>query len=220
VEQRGRKSEQQHAGKNNSITPRYVSWGKEIKITIPNTLTLIRMALTPFISISIFYKHTILACILFCIAALTDALDGLIARMFKQETLLGKLLDPIADKILLNTVNIILSFGSIFTLITIPGWLTLVIISRDLLIIASGSLIVVVANYTDIYPSWSGKLSTICQFISIMGVLIANLSENASVVIALQMFFYITFFFTVFSGILYLFQVAHIINRIDKSPQE
>ena len=212
VEQRGNsKKENSYNGK---PAPRYSSWGDEIKITIPTSLTLIRMALTPFIIISIFYKHTFIACILFCIAAFTDLLDGLIARLFRQETLLGKLLDPIADKILLNTVNIILSFGGIFSF-TIPGWLTLVIISRDLLIIASVSLIVVAANYKDISPSWTGKLSTICQIISIIGVLIMNLSYRSDVALLLQFIFYITLLFIVISGILYLFKIAKIFRTFD-----
>lgn len=174
------------------------------------------MALIPFISISIFYKHTLIACVLFCIAAFTDLLDGLIARLFRQETLLGKLLDPIADKILLNTVNIILSFGGVFAF-TIPGWLTLVIISRDLLIIASVSLIVVVANYKDVYPSWTGKLSTICQFISILGVLIINLTNSSDWAVVLQFIFYITLLFIVISGFLYLFKIAKIFRTVDKN---
>jgi len=220
VEQRGYTTKENSSQeKHDKRPPYYSSWGKEIKITIPTTLTLVRMALTPFISISIFYHHTIIAFILFCIAALTDSLDGLIARLFRQETLLGKLLDPIADKILLNTVNIILSFGISFSPITIPGWLTLVIISRDLLIIASVSLIVIVANYKDIYPSWSGKLSTVCQFLSIIGVLLSNLYDNSFFCLVLQLFFYITLFFTVFSGILYLFQIAKIFSNVDKKSE-
>lgn len=217
MEQRGySKKENSNNEMHDKPNPRYSSWGEEIKITIPTSLTLIRMALTPFISISIFYKHTFIALVLFCIAAFTDLLDGLIARLFRQETLLGKLLDPIADKILLNTVNIILSFGGIFAF-TIPGWLTLVIISRDLLIIASVSLIVVVANYKDVYPSWTGKLSTICQFISILGVLIINLTNSSDWVVVFQFVFYITLLFIVISGFLYLFKIAKIFRTVDKN---
>jgi len=185
--------------------------GKDKKLTFATILTIIRMSLTPFISITIFYKQIEWAIILFLIAAFSDSLDGLIARLFKQETLLGKLLDPIADKILLNTVNIILSFGNIFSLITIPVWLTLIIISRDLLIIASVALIVLLANYKDISPSWSGKLATIFQFISIILVLSFNYFDYNNLII--YGVFYITLFFTVLSGILYLFQIAKIMMR-------
>lgn len=185
--------------------------GKDKKITVATYLTIIRMSLTPFISISIFYKKIGLSLLLFFIAALSDSLDGLIARLFKQETLLGRLLDPIADKILLNTVNIILSFGNIFSLITIPVWLTLIILSRDLLVISSVSLIVLVSNYKDIYPSWCGKLSTIFQFISIIFVLSFNYLNYFNLFL-IYVIFYITLLFTVLSGILYLFQVARIMK--------
>ncbi|OGF65180.1 MAG: hypothetical protein A2Y62_17540 [Candidatus Fischerbacteria bacterium RBG_13_37_8] len=190
----------------------YSPWGKEIKLTVATKLTLVRMALTPFICISIFYEYTLLALILFVIAAISDSLDGFIARLFKQETLLGRLMDPLADKVLLNTVNIILSFGQVFTLITIPVWLTLVILCRDLLIIASVSLIIIVANYKDIYPSWGGKLATIFQFISITVVLLANLYHlNPDYI---QLLFYVTLFFTVYSGILYLILIARLVNKL------
>ena len=152
---------------------------------------------------------------LFIIAAVSDSLDGFVARLFKQETPLGRMLDPLADKVLLNSVNLILSFGSIFSLITIPVWLTLVILCRDILIIACVSLIIIIANYKDIYPSWSGKLSTIFQFISIITVLFANLYQIANDYF--QILFYITLFFTVYSGVLYLILIGKLINKIYSS---
>lgn len=187
------------------------SWGDEIKLTLATKLTLIRMALTPFICITIFYHRINYALILFLIAAISDSVDGLIARLFKQVTLFGRMLDPLADKVLLNSVNIILSFGNIFTIVTIPVWLTIVILCKDILIIACVSLIIIIANYKDIYPSWAGKLSTIFQFISIIAVLISNLFNISSDYI--QLLFYITLFFTVYSGLLYLILIAKLINK-------
>ncbi len=193
----------------------FQSWGRESKLTVATKLTLVRMALTPFVCISIFYKKIYIALILFIIAAVSDSLDGFIARLFKQETPLGRMLDPLADKVLLNTVNLILSFGNIFTLTTIPIWLTIIVLCRDILIIACVSLIIIMANYTDIHPYWSGKLSTIFQFISIASVLIANLYNINSDYIPIL--FYITLFFTVYSGILYLILIAKLINRLYSS---
>jgi CDP-diacylglycerol--glycerol-3-phosphate 3-phosphatidyltransferase len=190
-------------------------WGKEIRLTVATKLTLVRMALTPFICVSIFYMKIHYALALFIIAAVSDSLDGFVARLFKQETPLGRMLDPLADKVLLNSVNLILSFGSIFSLITIPVWLTLVILCRDILIIACVSLIIIIANYKDIYPSWSGKLSTIFQFISIITVLFANLYQIANDYF--QILFYITLFFTVYSGVLYLILIGKLINKIYSS---
>ncbi|MEA1899712.1 MAG: CDP-alcohol phosphatidyltransferase family protein, partial [Thermodesulfobacteriota bacterium] len=99
-------------------------------INIPNILTVIRILLTPLFVIFLLRNLFSFALLVFTIAAISDALDGLFARYFNQHTALGAYLDPIADKLLLTS-----AFVSLAILKIVPGWLTVIVISRDILIL-------------------------------------------------------------------------------------
>ena len=99
-------------------------------LTAPNQLTLLRMAFLPFIVIKLVEGHYIWALILFVLAGVTDGLDGLLARTLKQQTLLGQYLDPIADKLLLSTMFLVLSI-----LRKVPWKFTVLVFSRDVSIL-------------------------------------------------------------------------------------
>ncbi|RLA89883.1 MAG: CDP-diacylglycerol--glycerol-3-phosphate 3-phosphatidyltransferase, partial [Deltaproteobacteria bacterium] len=99
-------------------------------MTIPNFLTILRILLTPVLVILLLEGRLSEALFVFIIAGVTDALDGLIARLYKQKTRLGAFLDPLADKLLLVTTYVILAVQGL-----VPSWLTVIVLSRDVLIV-------------------------------------------------------------------------------------
>ncbi len=99
-------------------------------MTIPNFLTILRVLLTPVLVILLLEERLSEALFVFIIAGVTDGLDGLIARLYKQKSRLGAFLDPLADKILLVTTYVILAVQGL-----VPSWLTVIVLSRDVLIV-------------------------------------------------------------------------------------
>jgi len=151
-------------------------------MTVANMITVLRVILVPIFVIYMINGRTFAALIIFGIATVSDALDGFVARVFHQKSNLGAHLDPLADKILLSTAYIVLA---IFKMI--PSWLTVLIISRDVLSKATTCvqlitiLIVLSKGYIDVpYPDpymfWLAGLLTIAsglQYIRI-GLIILN----------------------------------------------
>src|ERR1700692_34788 len=109
-------------------------------ITLPNLLTIIRMALIPVFVSLLFYQRFLLALGVVVIAGITDGLDGRLARRFHQQSPLGRILDPIADKMMLVTSFVVLSMRSVFPQplpahLPVPFWVTVAVISRDVFIL-------------------------------------------------------------------------------------
>lgn len=127
-------------------------------LTPANQITILRLVFIPIFAILVVGRHYAGALAVLIAAALSDVLDGTIARVFQQETPLGVALDPIADKILMTTAYLALAFRGI-----LPWWLTILVISRDLAILATALLISLVAGYRPFHPSWLGKTSTVVQ---------------------------------------------------------
>ncbi|MET0551550.1 MAG: CDP-alcohol phosphatidyltransferase family protein [Vicinamibacteria bacterium] len=142
-------------------------------LTVANLLTMSRMSLAPLLVVLILWGEMQWAFAVFVIAGITDLLDGLIARWSQQQTALGAMLDPVADKILLTSSFVALTWSSGLRT-ALPAWLTVVTLSRDAIIIIS----VVVVNLTlgrrVFYPSLLGKLSTLFQLVSVGLVLLLN----------------------------------------------
>lgn len=127
-------------------------------MNLPNYITLLRIILIPFFVDFMVYGYYREALIVFSLACVTDALDGLLARMLKQKTELGAFLDPMADKLL-----ILSAFLTLVYLNRIPVWLVIVVVSRDL-ILTMGSMIIYFTTRTlKIQPSLTGKLTTVMQ---------------------------------------------------------
>ncbi len=126
--------------------------------TIPNLLTLARLCLAPFVFVAIVRGQNQQALALFACAALTDGLDGLIARHFGQSTSLGAYLDPIADKFLLSGVYLSLAVAG-----SVPTWLVVVIFGRDLLLLASSGIALLFTTFREFRPTVWGKASTFFQ---------------------------------------------------------
>jgi cardiolipin synthase len=168
--------------------------------TIPNMITLMRIVLIPVFVTALVYQYYGWALAFFIIAGISDMLDGLLARMTNQKTKLGAFLDPLADKALLLTSFV---FFSVYG--WIPVWLTITVISRDLIVVLGWFLLFLTSNQTKVAPSLAGKAAIAAQLILITYVLIAvNHPElpdetplfGAVIVAAL----------TIFSGLQYIYR--------------
>lgn len=185
-------------------------------LTIPNLLTFLRMALIPVFASLLFYGYSSLALLVFVIAGVSDGVDGFIARRFKQESELGTILDPIADKLLMTVAFIILTMPNVLQPtkhLPVPFWVTAAVIGRDILILTVAWAINVMTGFRGFKPSWLGKISTLVQVIAVTLILIAAVFNFAfylptvyTVVVALA----------VFSGVHYIFFVAKLMKEEEK----
>ncbi|MCX7822563.1 MAG: tetraacyldisaccharide 4'-kinase [Syntrophobacterales bacterium] len=141
-------------------------------MTIPNILTFFRILLTPIFLILLLNHRFTEALIIFFIAGLTDGLDGFIARAFKQKSLLGAFLDPIADKTLLVSAFVALTWLNMM-----PLWLTAIVITRDLAIITGASLLVIAEIPFEIRPSIAGKTTTLFQLATVITTLASKVFQ-------------------------------------------
>ncbi|MEK7308061.1 MAG: CDP-alcohol phosphatidyltransferase family protein [Nitrospirota bacterium] len=131
---------------------------------LPNILTIARIVLLPFFAVSLIYGNYDYALILFLLASVTDVLDGYVARIKKQATDFGSILDPVADKFLLITAFIIISVQNNEW---IPKWLTIIVISRDLIVVTGWLIIYFVTHNPKVEPSILGKATNALQFLLI-----------------------------------------------------
>jgi cardiolipin synthase len=128
--------------------------------TVPNQLTFLRLAFLPFFVICVYYGRNGWALGILFAAAVSDLLDGLLARRLNQKSALGAYLDPIADKLLLSSSFFILAVKDM-----IDWWLTILVFSRDLLILIAAAVILAVVGYRPFPPSLYGKATTGAQII-------------------------------------------------------
>jgi cardiolipin synthase (CMP-forming) len=140
----------------------------------PNLLTLMRLFIIPFLVIEILDGHYRIAFALFILAGISDALDGLLARWLSQRTTLGQYLDPIADKLLLSTLFVVLTHVGM-----IPRYVTVLVFSRDLGILLISTLLFVTAGLRDFRPSLFGKLNTLMQIVALIAVLCQKIFVSA-----------------------------------------
>ncbi len=134
---------------------------------IPNALTLMRILLILPFALALLEAQYRLALAVFAVAALSDGLDGFLARYFNWYSRLGAIADPLADKALLITAYLMLTISGVF-----PNWLFLLILSRDLLIVAGGLAYHYLVGPFDMQPSWLGKLNTLIQILVVLAVII------------------------------------------------
>jgi len=170
--------------------------------TAPNQLTLLRMVFVPFVVIDLVDGHYGRALILFVVAGFSDGLDGLLARRLHQQTLLGQYLDPIADKLLLSTLFLVLSI-----LHKIPWKYTVLVFSRDISILAASAVLFAIAGLRDFRPSIFGKANTLYQISAVFFVLLLQVKPIRLIWIARTVFLRATFFFTILSALHYVILV-------------
>jgi len=170
--------------------------------TAPNQLTLLRMVFVPFIVIELVEGRYFWALVLFVVAGFSDGLDGLLARKLHQQTLLGQYLDPIADKLLLSTMFLVLSI-----LHKIPWKFTVLVFSRDISILAASAVLFAIAGLRDFRPSIFGKANTFSQIAAVFFVLLSSIRETRWILITRTVFLRATFAFTIISALHYVFLV-------------
>ncbi len=179
-------------------------------LTYANQLTILRMLFVPCFVILLIYGHPKSATFLFLLAAVTDGLDGLIARKLQQKTVLGSFLDPMADKILLTAAFIMLTLPSVPLILHIPTWLTILTISRDIIIAVSVLIIHLQTRHTHFPPSILGKCTTAVQLLTVGVCMLANFQATLAITI-FPLVQYATLAFTIASGLHYAYTSVRII---------
>ena len=172
-------------------------------LSAPNQLTLARMVFLPFILIKLLDGHYRGALILFFLAGVSDGLDGLLARRLGQQTLLGQYLDPIADKMLLSTVFLVLSIVR-----KIPWKFTVLVFSRDICILLVSGVLYTIAGLRDFRPSVFGKANTLAQLAAVVFVMLFEVTHTKWVWVARSGFLRATFALTIISGLHYVYLVG------------
>lgn len=148
-------------------------------MTTANKITIVRVLLVPFFIVQVLYYvntgnewYRLSAVLSFAIAAISDGVDGYIARRYNQISELGKILDPLADKLLLASGIVLLSLKNEPYLERIPLWLTVTIMSRDALLILGLVVIHYVSGTFTVRPIMIGKIATVLQMITVLWALL------------------------------------------------
>ena len=148
-------------------------------MTTANKITILRILLIPFFVIELLYYvkngneiHRLLAILSFAITAILDGVDGYIARRYNQKSELGAVLDPLADKLLLVSGIVALSFNHGNYLGQIPLWFTGTIIGRDLLVLIGIAVIRFIAGKVIVRPHFIGKIATVLQMAVVIWILL------------------------------------------------
>jgi cardiolipin synthase (CMP-forming) len=184
-------------------------------LTTANQLTLLRMLLIPAFVILLVYEQEGWALTIFMIAGVTDGLDGWFARR-GQKTSLGAFLDPMADKLLLVTTFIVLTLPGIGLINRIPLWLTILVISRDVVIVLTVAIVTIAVGRRQFRPSIYGKAATAIYILTCVVVMFFNFLERPSVLVPVCV--YLSLAATLVSGVHYIMHVARIINQPQASP--
>lgn len=142
-------------------------------MNLANKITITRIILTPLFIAAVVYGRMNMALILFMLAVISDGLDGFVARSMRQQTAIGTILDPVADKILLISAFICLTLlKSIPEDLRLPPYVPIVVISRDAIIVMGSILIHVIKGGVKITPSFWGKFTTFFQMMTIVSILV------------------------------------------------
>jgi len=152
-------------------------------LTLANQLTLLRIMLIPAFVLLVVYGYLGAALLTFLVAGITDALDGLIARLAGQGTSLGAWLDPMADKLLLVTTFIVLTLPSLPLANHLPLWLTVVVISRDVVIVGVVAIVNLAVGPRTFRPSFFGKATTATLILTSVVVMYFNYRRERSVLV-------------------------------------
>jgi len=187
----------------------------QASLTIPNLITLARIILTPLFIIFLIQGRHRQALIIFVLAGVSDLADGLIARWWQQKSRLGSYLDPLADKLLMSASFVTLAIAK-----AIPSWLTVVVLSRDI-ILGLGALILRLTDYPlVIRPSLAGKWTTTLQLITVGLVLMVKGKLIHLPPGVLTGFFYLTGGLTVITGVHYIFRGLMLVSQHGEDQED
>ena len=172
---------------------------------LPNWLTTLRILLIPVFVTLLVYRRAGVALLVFCLASLTDMLDGYVARVQGRQTRLGAFLDPVADKLLLTS-----GFVTLTWLKVLPFWITAVVVSRDV-VLSIGVLVIHVAGGTvHPAPTWIGKMSTVLQMGTVVSAMLFFYFMTGPLIP--RIFAWLAAAFTVVSGLQYIVQGLNQLN--------
>jgi cardiolipin synthase len=174
-------------------------------LTLANRLTILRILMTPVITVLLLYRYIGAALALFLLAGITDGLDGLVARSWKQKTALGMVLDPLADKLLLTSTVVTLTI-----LKELPRWFTIILVSRDVILIGGSMILYMFLGKLGTPPSWIGKTTTGFQLATVLLAMLDNFLP--AVKPALLPLVWVTLALTVTSGLDYVYRGARLLN--------
>jgi cardiolipin synthase len=185
-----------------------------VSLNLPNLLTLLRMGMIPLFTIALLNDEPGKALVIFAVAGLTDALDGFLARIFEQASVLGAYLDPIADKLLLTTAYIMLSIpheGS--DLVRIPIWVTVLVLARDILILVIALVLWLALGVSKFKPTKLSKVNTVAQVAGILLVLLSGVYPDMATPATVCI--YLVGGLTLLSGCDYLYRTNQMVGHSD-----
>jgi cardiolipin synthase len=171
--------------------------------TVPNQITLLRLGFLPFFLILISYERYKWALLVLVLAGLSDGIDGLLARRLNQRSSLGAYLDPIADKLLLSSSFLILAFKK-----QLAWWLTIMVLSRDVLMLVVAAVIILMWGYRPFPPSLLGKSTTFFQLILVFVAVLAAAYPDPRIDRIDHILVYTVTGLTIASGFHYSFSIA------------
>ena len=180
-------------------------------LTLANQLTILRIMLIPAFVLLIVYGYLGWALVTFFVAGATDALDGLIARRAGQQTPLGAWLDPMADKLLLVTTFVVLTLPAIPLTHHVPLWLTVLVISRDTVIVGVVAIVSLAIGPRTFRPSLWGKLATAVYILTSVVIMYYNYRREPARVV--EIFIWASLAVTLVSGIDYFLKLRRLINE-------
>src|SRR5438067_7322438 len=182
--------------------------------SFPNLLTLLRLSFIPFIVSSILDGRYEIAFVLFVLAGVTDALDGVFARSLGQRTKLGEYLDPIADKLLISTLFLVLSATH-----RIPWRVTVIVFGRDLIILVVCTLVYATTPLRDFSPSIFGKANTVAQIVALGATIVVEVRAWAWVEVVKRAGLWTVFVLTIISALHYVFLLGIRLRAINTTER-
>ena len=195
-------------------------------LTIANQLTIIRMGMIPLLITLILSNHPAWALLVFILAGLTDALDGIIARHYEQSSELGAFLDPMADKLLMTALFIVLSIPDHPQSLPefqaanhLPVYLTIVTISRDVFIVMISLVIHLATGYVGFKPTSLGKATTVIQVVTVGTVLLCNSLDRPSPII-ISGLVWLTLAMTLSSGLHYIHHATRLAGSASREEKD
>ena len=184
--------------------------------TAPNLLTMMRVVLTPLMVLALMEREFEAAFVMFVIAALTDAMDGLLARWLEQRTRLGQYLDPIADKILLSSLFLVLTAMGV-----LKTEIAAIVFGRDIGMLCVAAILYSSTNLRDFHPTLLGKANSLSQVVALGMVLLCQMTASPAhgswIGVGARYALDATVMLTVISGFHYALVVSRRIGMVTES---
>jgi cardiolipin synthase len=182
--------------------------------TVPNQITFLRLGFLPLFLILMSYERYKWALLVLVVAAFSDGIDGVLARKLNQRSALGAYLDPIADKLLLSSSFVILAFKK-----QLAWWLTILVLSRDVLILVVAAVILLVSGYRPFPPSMLGKFTTAAQILLVFTLVLSIAYPDLQLASFIRILIWAVTSLCVISGFHYSFSMARRLSTPTPEPK-